>query len=90
MKDELTDGWMDVSMWVKKPLQLRSSGVADVLVVPPATRPDSPSWMATPNPPSLTGAEFSLEASRTQWGYEGGERRRRRRQTGEDTSLGRI
>lgn len=34
--------------------------------VPPATSPDSPSWMATPKPPSLTGAEFSLEASRTQ------------------------
>lgn len=34
--------------------------------LPPATSPDSPSWMATPNPPSFTGAEFSLDASRTQ------------------------
>lgn len=39
--------------------------------VPPATSPDSPSWMATPNPPSFTGAEFSLEASSTQWGCVG-------------------
>lgn len=39
--------------------------------VPPATKPDSPSWMATPNPPSLTGAEFSFEASSTQWGCGG-------------------
>lgn len=39
--------------------------------VPPATKPDSPSWMATPNPPSLTGAEFSFEANNTQWGCRG-------------------
>ena len=38
--------------------------------VPPATSPDSPSWMATPNPPNFTGAEFSLDASSTQWGWE--------------------
>lgn len=38
---------------------------------PPATRPDSPSWMATPKPPSLTGAEFSFEAKSTQWGCKG-------------------
>ena len=41
-----------------------------VITVPPATSPDSPSWMATPNPPSFTGAEFSLDASSTQWGWE--------------------
>lgn len=37
-----------------------------VFTVPPATSPDSPSWIATPNPPSFTGAEFSLDASNTQ------------------------
>ena len=45
------------------------------VTVPPATSPDSPSWMATPNPPSFTGAEFSLDASSTQWGW--GQRRTR-------------
>lgn len=39
--------------------------------VPPATKPDSPSCIATPKPPSLTGAEFSFEANSTQWGYRG-------------------
>lgn len=34
--------------------------------VPPATKPDSPSCMATPKPPSLTGAEFSFDANSTQ------------------------
>lgn len=40
----------------------------EAVSVPPATKPDSPSCMATPNPPSLTGAEFSFEANNTQWG----------------------
>lgn len=35
---------------------------------PPEIRPPSGTWVATPNPPSLTGAEFSLLASNTQWG----------------------
>lgn len=41
------------------------------MAVPPATKPDSPSCIATPNPPSLTGAEFSFEANSTQWGCRG-------------------
>lgn len=36
------------------------------VTVPPATKPDSPSCIATPKPPSFTGAEFSFEASSTQ------------------------
>ena len=36
---------------------------------PPDIRPVSGTWVATPNPPSLTGAEFSLLASSTQWGF---------------------
>lgn len=40
------------------------------MFLPPATSPDSPNWIATPKPPSLTGAEFSFEASRTQWGWK--------------------
>lgn len=41
------------------------------MAVPPATKPDSPSCIATPKPPSLTGAEFSFEANSTQWGCRG-------------------
>lgn len=37
-----------------------------VFEVPPATKPDSPNCIATPKPPSLTGAEFSFEANSTQ------------------------
>jgi hypothetical protein len=37
--------------------------------IPPLIFPDSGSWIATPNPPSLTGAEFSLHANRTQCGF---------------------
>ena len=40
------------------------------MFLPPATSPDSPNWIATPKPPSLTGAEFSFEARRTQWGWK--------------------
>lgn len=38
--------------------------------LPPATSPDSPNWIATPKPPSFTGAEFSFEASSTQCGWK--------------------
>lgn len=54
--------------------------------LPPATSPDSPSWMATPNPPNFTGAEFSLDASSTQWGWE----RERREERGDSWSNGPI
>lgn len=36
--------------------------------IPPDSSPDSGSCIATPKPPSLTGAEFSLDANNTQCG----------------------